>query len=82
MLNKTGKTIMFKLLKRLANNDNQGDISFVDVKELYDAAYAEKAKARVNLKRFKVLLSKATQLDEAYRVQLGLMQQARYGEVA
>lgn len=73
---------MFKLLKRLARNDNHGDISFVDVKELYDTAYAEKAKARVNIKRFKALISKAEQLDEAYRVQLGLITQARYGEVA
>jgi len=73
---------MFKLLKRLANNDNQGDISFIDVKELYDTAYAEKAKARVNIKRFQVLIAKAEQLDEAYRIQLGLAVQARYGEAA
>lgn len=72
---------MFKILKKLANNDNQDDISFVDVKELYDAAYAEKEKSRVNLKRFKILLNKAVQLDEAYRIQLGLMQKTRY-EVA
>ena len=77
-----GEYTMFKLLKRLANNDNQGDISFVDVKELYDTAYAEKAKARANLRRFKALMSKAVQLDEAYRVQLGLVVQARYGEAA
>lgn len=73
---------MLKLLRRLANNDNQGDISFVDVKELYDTAYAEKAKARVNIKRFKALISRAEQLDDAYRVQLGLVVQARYGEAA
>lgn len=73
---------MFKVLEKIAKNDNQGDISFVDVKELYDAAYAEKDKARINLKRFTVLLAKAVELDEAYRLQLGLAQQARYGEVA
>ncbi len=72
---------MFKLLKKIARNDNHGDISFVDVKELYDAAYDEKAKARVNLKRFKSLMSRAVQLDKAYRVQLGLIQSKRY-EVA
>ena len=73
---------MFKILKNLAKNDNQGDISFVDVKELYDAAYAEKAKARINLKRFRSLMTKAVQLDEAYRAQLGLMSQNRYSEAA
>lgn len=82
MTKHSGEKTMFKLLKNLAKNDNQGDISFVDVKELYDEAYAEKAKARVNLKRFKALMQKAVQLDEAYRAQLGLAQQARYGEVA
>ena len=71
---------MFKLLKRLANNDNEGEISFVDVKQLYDDAYAEKAKARVNLKKFRTLMKKAIQLDTAYRVQLGLIEQARYSE--
>ena len=33
------------LLKKLANNDNGQEISLFDVKELYDAAYAEKGKA-------------------------------------
>lgn len=47
-------------------NDNKGEISLFDVKELYDAAYAEKAKARVNLKRFRTLLDKATRLDSAF----------------
>lgn len=69
---------MFKLLKKLAKNDNRGDISLLDVKELYDAAYEEKAKARVNLKRFKSLMNKAVQLDEAYRVQLKLSQRLKY----
>ena len=77
-----GKNTMFKLLKRLAKNDNRGDISFIEVKELYDAAYAEKAKARINLRRFQSLMNQAIQLDEAYRVQLGLIQQAKYGEAA
>ncbi len=73
---------MWKLLKRLARNDNQGDISFIDVKELYDAAYAEKARARVNIKHFSALMTKAVQLDEAYRIQLGLAQVTRYGRAA
>ncbi len=63
-------------------NDNKNEISFIDVKELYDEAYAEKAKIRINLKRFHALIIRATQLDEAYRVQLGLSQKIRYEEVA
>lgn len=70
------------LMSRIAKNDNMAEISLFDVKELYDAAYEEKAKARVNLKRFKALMIKATQLDEAYRAQLGLAQAQRYGRAA
>jgi len=73
---------MFKILKKLALNDNLAEISFFDVKELYEAAYAEKAKARVNLKRFQALMVKATQLDEAYRAQLRLAQTQKYGRAA
>lgn len=68
------------LLKKLANNDNGLEISFVDVKELYDAAYAEKAKARVNLKKFKKLMEKAAQLDLAYRAQLVASKPFHYNE--
>lgn len=71
------------LLKKLANNNDNGqEISLFDVKELYDAAYAEKAKARVNLKRFKSLMAKAEKMDAAYRTQLGLFQATRYEEAA
>jgi hypothetical protein len=69
---------MWGLLKRIAKNDNCGEISFVDVKELYDTAYAEKTKARVNLKKFKSLLEKAEKMDLAYRTQLGLFQITKY----
>lgn len=70
---------MWELLKRIAKNDNLDEISLFDVKELYDAAYEEKAKARVNLKRFKALMAKAAQLDEAYRAQLSVDQAEKYG---
>lgn len=71
------------LLKKLAsNNDNGQEISLFDVKELYDAAYEEKAKARVNLKKFKKLMEKATLLDEAYRAQLVTAQPFQYGKAA
>lgn len=73
---------MWGLLRRKAKNDNEGEISIFDVKELYDAAYAEKAKARVSLKKFKKLLSKAIQCEEAYRAQLGLAQATRYERAA
>jgi hypothetical protein len=63
-------------------NDNRGEISLFDVKELYDAAYAEKAKARVNLKRFRALLDKATRLDSAYRKQIAQAGAIRFGRAA
>lgn len=71
------------LLNKLANNNDNGhEISLFDVKELYDAAYDEKAKARVNLKRFKKLMEKATQLDTAYRAQLATAQPFQYRKAA
>ena len=71
------------LFKKLTNNNDNGQqISLFDVKELYDAAYEEKAKARVNLKRFKKLMEKATQLDVAYRAQLSTAQPFQYGKAA
>ena len=63
-------------------NDNKGEISLFDVKELYDAAYAEKEKARVNLKRFRALLEKAAKLDAAYREQIAQAGTIRYGRAA
>ena len=63
-------------------NDNKGEISLFDVKEYYDAAYAEKDKARVNIKRFLSLLEKATKLDAAYREQLSKANAARYERAA
>lgn len=63
-------------------NDNKVEISLFDVKELYDLAYAERAKARVGLKRFRTLLAKAQELDAAYRTQLLVVGEARFGRVA
>ena len=65
---------MLKLLRKWTGNDNYQEISFFDVKELYDAAYDEKAKARVNLKKFKALIQKAEKLDAIYRAQLEMAQ--------
>ncbi len=58
------------IIKQMAKNDNSQEISLFDVKELYDAAYDEKAKARVNLTKFKLLIKQAEKLDAAYRFQL------------
>ena len=60
---------MLRSIKK-AKNDNRGEITFFDVKALYDAAYAEKAQGRANVKRFKKLMAKATLMDIAYRAQL------------
>lgn len=73
---------MWKLLRKWAENDNSGEISLFDVKELYDAAYAEKAKARVNLKKFQALIEQAEKLDTAYRAQLASAQPISYAEAA
>lgn len=61
---------------------NQNSISLFDVKELYDAAYDEKAKARACLKTFKTLLGQAEALDLAYRAQLKAEQTRLYGRAA
>ena len=61
---------MWAWLPKTAKNDNQREISFMDVKELYDAAYAVKEKAPRNLKKFRKLMAKATLMDMAYRAQL------------
>lgn len=49
---------------------NENDISFFDVKALYDAAYDEKDKARTGIRRFQTLLAQAETLEAAYRAQL------------
>ncbi len=61
---------------------NENLISLFDVKELYDAAYDEKAKARACLKTFKTLLEQAEALDLAYRAQLKAEQTRLYGRAA
>ncbi len=80
--NLRGNNMWGTLLKKLANNDNGQEISLFDVKQLYDDAYEEKAKARVSLKRFKALMVQAIKLDTAYRAQLGLAQAKKYGRAA
>lgn len=59
-------------------NDNREVISLFDVKELYDAAYAEKDKARGNLKEFTRLLARAAKLEEAYREQEAMAEMNKF----
>ncbi len=65
-----------------AENDNQQEISFLDVKELYDAAYAEKENSPVNLVKFTALLAQADQMFTTYMDQLKHIEETRYTEPA
>ena len=70
---------MWEAIQKTATNDNYGEISFLDVKELYDAAYDVKA---LCLKRFEALMAKAEELDAAYRAQLSWLQSQKYKKAA
>jgi hypothetical protein len=61
---------------------NENEISFFDVKELYDAAFAEKDKARANIKRYNALMTQAEALDAAYRAQLTAKRSEQYRRAA
>lgn len=52
------------------------DISFFDVKELYNEAYEHKAKARNALRQFRRIEARAQAMDAAYRRQLNLTRKA------
>jgi len=68
-----------RILENLqAHNDNIAEISFFDVKELYEAAYAAKEKTEGDLGMFQALLSEAERLDQAYRAQLAMAQPFNY----
>ena len=58
------------------------EISIFDIKQLYDAAYAEKAKARVSVGQFRNLMAKAERLERRYRHQLEVQAIARLGRAA
>lgn len=63
---------MFRKIKKefTMQTDTNQEISFIDVKALYDAAYEEKAKAAVDLYKFNALMAEAESLANAYRQQL------------
>lgn len=48
----------------------QAEISLLDVKELYDRAYDEKAQKGTETEDFKLMLADAVKMDLAYRRQL------------
>ncbi len=52
------------------------DITFFEVKELYNLAYEQKAQARNALRQYRQISIKAQRMDEAYREQLGLVRRA------
>lgn len=64
------KTIRERLVAFACGQANQNGISLLDVKSLYDDAFAEKAKARDCLRSFRAQLARAERLDAAYRSQL------------
>ena len=66
------------MAKKAATQPQQAELSLLDVKELYDLAYAEKDKGAEGEAAFKKILAEAVKLDLAYRRQL--TQAATYKE--
>ena len=62
------KSQFVKLFQYDASNQNR--VNLLDVKALYDAAYAEKDAARAALKNFQHRLEQAQTLDALYRAQI------------
>lgn len=58
------------MAKNATTQPQQGQPSLLDVKELYDLAYAEKDKGAQGEEAFKKILAEAVKLDLAYRRQL------------
>ncbi len=60
--------------KNASKKKQQADnITFFDVKDLYNRAYEHKAQARNALRQYRRMAREAEALDEAYRTQLGLI---------
>lgn len=70
------ETKIIKMQASAPYNDNYDEISFFDVKELYDAAYAEADNKDTHI--FKIALMRAEKLANAYRAQLTTYQSTRY----
>ncbi len=70
--------LKLRISRALAPKSSNKDISFFDVKELYNQAYEQKARARNALRQYKKIEARAKALDEAYRTQLGLTRKAAW----
>jgi len=59
-----------KISQVLTIHKSSKDITFFEVKELYNAAYEQKAQARNALRQYRRIEARAKQMDAAYRSQL------------
>ncbi len=73
MINFSG---MGRKISKVFKADKAQDITFFEVKELYNLAYEQKAQARNALRQYRQIAIKAQKMDEAYRAQLGLERHA------
>lgn len=69
------KIILLKIMSMMKDHTMNKDkakmeISFMDVKSLYDAAYAEKAQSSVDFIKFNDLMMQAEKMANQYRQQL------------
>jgi len=62
-------------------NDNMDEISYLDVKELYEIAYQVLPADGQETIQFNNLLKKAEMLDLAYRAQLSIKSTMRYAHI-
>lgn len=65
-----------RITRMLTPKKTNQEITFFEVKELYNLAYEQKAQARNALRQFRQIEAKARAMDEAYRAQLGLIGRA------
>ena len=66
----------------MKETETNNEISYVDVKTLYDAAFEELNKIGGQILTFQELMTNAEKLDRAYRVQLANQTSFRYGRLA
>ena len=65
-----------KVVKALKHRNQLKEITFFEVKELYNLAYEQKAQARNALRQYRRIEARAKAMDNAYRAQLGLIRRA------
>jgi hypothetical protein len=67
----TWKNRIYKAIQSFKKKPVAAEISFFDVKVLYNEAYEHKAKARLALRQYRRIEAQARAMDQAYRSQLG-----------